>query len=314
MERSTKVVWAALVGNGLVAATKLGAAVFTGSSAMLSEAVHSLVDTSNEVVLIYGLRRAARPADERHPFGHGRELYFWSFIVSLMIFTLGAGVSLYEGIHHVLHPVAARYPSVNYVVLALAFLFEGGSWLVARNEFRAAKGTRSYFEAVRESKDPALFMVLFEDSAALIGIGIAFAGIAAGQALDLPVLDGVASLGIGILLAALAVFLGRETKSLLIGEPAHSNIASSICAIARAERGIRRSNSLFTVQLGPSQIVAAISADFEDELSAGDVERIVATVEARAREKHPEIVAVLVTPQSEAIFERSRARRFSAGA
>jgi cation diffusion facilitator family transporter len=308
MERSEKVVWAALVGNGLVAATKFGAAALTGSSAMLSEAVHSLVDTANEVVLIYGLHRASRPPDESHPFGHGRELYFWSFIVSLLIFTAGAGVSLYEGVHHVLHPVATRNPGVNYGVLALAFVFEGGSWLVARNEFRAAKGRRGYFEAVRESKDPALFMVLFEDSAALIGIVIALAGIAAGDAFGLPVLDGVASLGIGTLLAALAVFLGRETKSLLLGEPAQSHITSSICAIARAQPGITHSNSLFTVHLGPSQILAAISADFEDSLTAGEVERIVATVQARAREKHPEIVAVLITPQSEAMFERSRAR------
>src|SRR5947207_15117985 len=168
MDRSRKVVWAALVGNALVAATKFGAATFTGSSAMLSEAVHSLVDTANEVVLIYGLRRASRPADERHPFGHGRELYFWSFIVSLLIFALGAGVSVYEGIGHIRHPVATRNGVVNYVVLGLALLFEGGSFTVALREFRAAKGQRGYFEAVHESKDPTMFMVLFEDSAALL--------------------------------------------------------------------------------------------------------------------------------------------------
>jgi len=311
IERSRKVIWAALIGNLLVAATKFGAAVFTGSSAMLSEAVHSLVDTGNEVVLMYGMRRAARPADERHPFGHGRELYFWSFVVTLLIFTLGAGVSLYEGIRHIMHPVSAVNPLVNYVVLGLAFLFESGSWTVALREFRAVKGARGYFEAVRESKDPTMFIVLFEDTAALIGIVIAFAGIAAGHLLELPVLDGVASVGIGILLVVVALLLGRESKDLLIGEPAHSRVAESICAIARSQPGIERSNGLFTVHLGPNEVLAAISVDFVDSLPAGEVERIVATIDARAREKHPEIVAVLITPQSIATFEHNRARRFS---
>src|SRR5262245_12620125 len=220
MDRSKKVVWAALIGNLLVAATKFTATAVTGSSAMLSEAVHSLVDTLNEVVLMHGLRRGAMPPDARHPFGHGRELYFWSFIVTLLIFTLGAGVSLYEGVSNVIHPAAARNLIINYVVLARAFVCEPGSRMVALGEFRAVKGPLGYFEAVRESKDPTMFMVLFEDSAALIGIVIAFTGIAASHALDLPVLDGVASLGIGVLLVTVAAFLGRESKGLLLGEPA----------------------------------------------------------------------------------------------
>src|SRR5438105_2180844 len=182
---SKKVIYWALIANLLIAATKFVAAAVTGSSAMLSEAVHSLVDTSNEVLLIYGLRRAARPADERHPFGHGRELYFWSFMVALLIFALGAGVSMYEGIGHVLHPAAIRNPMVNYVVLALALVFESASWAVALKEFRVVKGQRGYFEAVRESKDPTMFIVLFEDTAALVGIVIALAGITASHALTL---------------------------------------------------------------------------------------------------------------------------------
>jgi cation diffusion facilitator family transporter len=310
---SRTVVYAALIGNLLVAATKFAAATLTGSSAMLSEAVHSLVDTFNEVLLLYGLRQAARPADSSHPFGHGRELYFWSFIVTLFIFALGAGISLYEGIGHILHPVATRNPVVNYVVLGLALVFEGGSWTLALREFRAAKGPRGYFEAVHESKDPTMFMVLFEDSAALLGILIALAGIAASEVLNLPVLDGIASVGIGLVLGTVALFLARESKSLLIGEPAQSNVVSSICAIARAQPGIEHSNGLFTVHIGPDQVVAAISADFVDTLSAGDVERIVAAVEARVRAMHPQIVALLITPQSLAAFERDRATRFSAG-
>ena len=237
--------------------TKFAAAGLTGSSAMVSEAIHSLVDTGNEILLLYGLRRAARPPDELHPLGHGRELYFWSFIVTLLIF--GAGVSVYEGVSHVIAPVPISNSIVNYVVLGLAFVFEGISWGVAIKEFRSAKGKRGYFEAVRQSKDPTMFMVLFEDTAALIGVVIALAGIATSETFDLPVLDGAASIGIGVLLGVVAVFLAREAKGLLIGEPAASEVVSSICAIARAHPGVERSNGLFTVHLGPDQIVAAIS-------------------------------------------------------
>lgn len=308
---SRKVIYAALLGNLLVALTKFAAAALTGSAAMSSEAVHSLVDTGNEVLLLYGLHRAARPADEQHPLGHGRELYFWSFIVTLLIFALGAGVSAYEGIRHVLSPVPISTPIVNYVVLGLALVFEGGSWAVAIREFRAAKAERGYFEAVRESKDPTMFMVLFEDSAALLGLVIALAGIAASEAFQLPVLDGIASIGIGLVLAIVAMFLARESKGLLIGEPAQSKVVSSICAIARAQPGIEHSNGLFTVHLGPDQIVAAISVDFADQLLARDVEAIVAAVEERVRTVHPEVVSLLIKPQSVEAFHRARARTFT---
>jgi cation diffusion facilitator family transporter len=303
---SKKVVYAALVGNLLVALTKFVAAGLTGSSAMLSETIHSLVDTGNEVLLLYGMRRAAEPPDELHPLGHGRELYFWSFIVTLLIFGVGAGVSVYEGISHVLAPAPMSNVVVNYVVLALALVFEGLSFSVAIKEFRATKGKRGYFEAVRQSKDPAMFMVLFEDTAAMIGVLIALAGIGASETLGLPVLDGVASIGIGIVLAVVAMFLAREAKGLLIGEPAEMEVVKSICATARAHPGVERSNGLFTVHLGPDQIVAAISVDFVDTLSAADVERIVAAIEERVRLAHPEIVLLLIKPQSAAAFERSR--------
>ena len=303
---SKKVIYAALLGNLLVALTKFAAASLTGSSAMVSEAIHSLVDTGNEVLLLYGLRRAAKPPDELHPLGHGRELYFWSFIVTLLIFALGAGVSVYEGISHVMAPVPMSNTVVNYVVLSLAFVFEGVSWGVAIKEFRSAKGDRGYFEAVRQSKDPTMFMVLFEDTAALIGVIIAVVGIALSETLDLPVMDGAASIGIGILLGVVAMFLAREAKGLLIGEPAALEVVSSICAIARAHPGVERSNGLFTVHLGPDQIVAAISVDFVDTLSAADVEAIVAAIEERVRNVHPEIVLLLIKPQSAATFARVR--------
>ena len=306
---SRKVIYAALVGNLLVALTKFVAAGVTGSSAMASEAVHSLVDTGNEILLLYGLRRAARPPDDLHPLGHGRELYFWSFVVTILIFALGAGVSLYQGIRHIGSPVPMSNPIVNYVVLGLALVFEGGSWGVAIKEFRSVKGKRGYLEAARQSKDPTMFMVLFEDTAALIGVMIALAGIAASHVLQRPQLDGAASIGIGLLLAIVATFLARESKGLLIGEPAASEVVTSICAIARAHPGVERTNGLFTVHLGPEQVVAAITVDFRDTLSAGDVEAAVAAIEDRVKATHPEIVLLLIKPQSAVAFERARARR-----
>jgi cation diffusion facilitator family transporter len=294
---STRVIIAALLGNLLVAVTKFAAAAITGSSAMTSEAVHSLVDTGNELLLLYGLRRAAKPADADHPLGHGRELYFWSFIVALAIFAVGAGASIYEGVRHIRSPVPIKNPAVNYVVLALALVFEGGSWWVAFQQFRAAKGKVGYLEAVRKSKDPTTFTVLAEDTGAILGIFIALAGTVAARVLDRPVLDGAASIAIGVLLGLIAIVLARETKGLLIGEPARSELVSSICAIARAQPGIQSSNGLFTVHIGPRQVVAALSVDFTDTLSAREVETIVATLEDRVRKAHPEVVSLLVKPQ-----------------
>ena len=294
---STKVVYAALIGNLLVALTKFVAAAVTGSSAMSSEAVHSLVDTGNEVLLLYGMKRAERPPDGAHPFGHGREIYFWSFIVALLIFSLGASVSVYEGVHHVLHPVPIERPVVSYVVIGLAFLFESASWRVAFREFRAEKGAGGYLARVQRSKDPMTFIVLFEDTAAVIGLAIAVAGTAAAHLLEQPVLDGVASIAIGLLLGAVAAFLARESKGLLIGEPAREEVVADICRIAGSEPGIRESRGLFTVHIGPRQVLAAISVDFEDTLTAARVETIVATIEGKVRQAHPEVVSVLITPQ-----------------
>jgi cation diffusion facilitator family transporter len=302
---SKRVVYAALIGNLLVAATKTGAAVWTGSSAMLSEAVHSFVDTGNEVLLLYGMHRSARPADQDHPVGHGRELYFWSFVVALLVFALGSGVSIYQGIAHVRHPAPMHDPLVNYVVLCLAFLFEGGSWLVALRKFRASKGQRGYYETFRRSKDPASFTVLLEDSAALLGIVIAAGGTFAATYLKAPVFDGVASILIGLILAGVAILLARESMSLLIGERAHSALSDSILRIAAEASGASRANGVLTVQLAPDQIVAALSLEFADELCAPQIEDAVIEIERRVREAHPEVVRLFVKPQTGRTFNES---------
>src|SRR5260221_9174352 len=188
---------AALVGDLLVAASKIFAAAWTGSAAMTSEAIHSIVDTTNEILLLYGIHRSKQKPDADHPFGHGREIYFWSFVVSLLIFALGAGASIYEGVSRILQPVPIESPIVSYIVLALAFIFECGSWLVSLRQFRDAKGELGFFDAFKLSKDPPSFMTLFEDSAALIGILIAAASTFSAVALDDPRIDGIGSLALG---------------------------------------------------------------------------------------------------------------------
>jgi len=303
---SHKVVLVALGGNLMIAIAKFVAAGITGSSAMLSEGVHSLVDTVNELLLLYGLRRAARPPDRTHPFGYGRELYFWSFIVALLVLAMGAGVSFYEGVMHVRQPEPVARPLMNYLVLAVSFVFEGSSWWVALREFRARKGRLGYFEAFRLSKDPTTFTVLLEDSAALLGLLVALAGLVSAQLLDQPALDGVASIGIAAVLTMSAMLLARETKGLLIGEPAHPVVGEAILAIAAGDAGVRCANGVLTVQMGPSQVVATLSAEFEDALTTPQIEACINRIEKQAKQAHPEIVSLFIKPQT---AETWRARR-----
>jgi cation diffusion facilitator family transporter len=296
------VVYAALAGNLLIAVTKFVAAFFTGSSAMLSEGVHSLVDTGNELLLLYGIHRAARPPDRTHPFGHGRELYFWSFIVAVLIFAIGAGVSVYEGVLHILDPEEISNPVVNYVVLGLSMLFEGTSWVIALREFGREKGQLSYVAAIRRSKDPTTFTVLVEDSVALTGLVVAGIGITLALWLEMPELDGVASIGIGILLAGTAFFLARESKNLLIGENALPEVRDAIQAVAERDPAIRAVNSITTSQLGPQQVMAAMSAEFEDSLTTPQIEACIERLETAVRETQPEVVALFVKPQTPAAW------------
>ena len=303
---SRKVIYAALAGNFLIAATKFVAAFFTGSSAMLSEGVHSLVDTGNGALLLFGLRRASRPPDLTHPLGHGRELYFWSFIVALLVFALGAGVAFYEGLTHILHPEPVANAVVNYIVLGLSMLFEGASWIIALREFAQEKGDLGYIKAVRRSKDPSVYTVLFEDSAALLGLIVAFAGILAAEYFSIPELDGVASIGISLILAATAIFLARESKGLLIGEAALPGVQAAVLAIAQEDPAVQKANGVLTVHMGPEEIVAGLSIEFEDHVTAPEIEACVERIEARLKAQTPEIIALFVKPQK---TDRWTARR-----
>jgi cation diffusion facilitator family transporter len=295
---SRTAVWAALIGNVLVATVKAGAAAFTGSSAMLSEAVHSFVDTGNEVLLLYGMRKARQKADRDHPAGYGRELYFWSFIVALLVFALGAGVSIFQGVQRVRHPQQIENAIVSEIVLAASFLFEGWSWVVSLRQFNKAKGPLGYYEAFVKSKDPPLFMVLFEDSAALIGIVIAAIGTVLAAHFDMPLADGISSILIGLVLACTSTLLARESKSLLIGEKADSKLIKSILDIANGACGPSRANGVLTIQLAPDQIMAAMSFEFDDALTAPQIEEMIADIERRIHDAHPEVTSLFIKPQN----------------
>jgi cation diffusion facilitator family transporter len=288
----------ALAGNLAIAAMKFVAAFFTGSSAMLSEAFHSTVDTGNEVLLLYGQHRASRPADAAHPLGYGRELYFWSFIVALFIFATGAGLSFYEGLQHLLRPEPIETAWISYGVLGFSFVFELSSWVVALRNFRRTKGEDGYWQAVRESKNPPDFIVLFEDTAALVGILIAAMGTFLSAHYGLHIADGAASIGIALVLAGVAVVLARESKGLLLGEPANAATVDSIRAIAARSPAIEKVNGMVTVHLAPDQVLVALSADFHDSIDAGEVERAIARVQDEIRAENPSVAIVYLTPRS----------------
>jgi len=278
---------------------------------MLSEGVHSLVDTTNELLLLYGIRRAARPADTNHPFGHGRELYFWSFIVSVQVLIVGAAASGYEGVNHLLHPQPIQYPQMNYIVLGASFVFEAASWWFGLKAFRVTKGSQSYAQAFRRSKDPTTFIVLFEDSAALVGLLIAAAGIAAAQLLSAPRLDGIASIGIALVLLVSSLLLARETKALLIGETAHAHLREAILRIASEDSDVRRANGVLAMQLGPNQVVAALSLEFHETLNTKEIERCVNRIETSVCRALPDVVTLFVKPQSADIWLSRFQRRVS---
>lgn len=291
---SRKVIIAALIGNSLIAATKFAAGAVTGSSAMLSEGIHSVVDTGNQGLLLLGLARSKRPANVDHPFGHGKEIYFWSFVVAILLFALGAGVSIYEGVRHILAPQPITSPTINYIVLGLAMIFEAGAWYVALREFKRAKGDLGYFEAVQQGKDPTLFVVLFEDSAAMLGLVVAFAGILAGQLTDNPYFDGAASIVIGLILGGTAAWLAYETKSLLIGESAGRDTVEGIREIVRATTGVTHVNEVLTMHMGPEYILVNISANFADDLSAAEIERSIALLDKYIKDAYPFIKRVFI--------------------
>ncbi len=297
---------AAIAANLAIAATKFAAAAVSGSSAMLSEAIHSLVDTGNGALLLLGMHRSRRPADPEHPFGYGSELYFWTLVVAIMIFALGGGMSAYEGIRHLLHPGPIEDPTMNYIVLGAAAVFESISWVFGLRSFLRDKRSQGIWTAIRRSKDPTSFSVLFEDSAALLGLAFAFLGVWLGHRLRNPYLDGVASVAIGLLLAGTALLLARESKGLLVGESADPEVVESIRSLAASNPAVDRVVHALTLQLGPEDVLLNLDLRFRAGLSAGDVARAVDEVEGAVQERHPQVRRIFI--EAESIAERARPR------
>ncbi|WP_455201704.1 cation diffusion facilitator family transporter [Kaarinaea lacus] len=291
---SRKVIFAALAGNTLIAITKFVAAGISGSSAMLSEGIHSLVDTGNQGLLLYGLHRAKRPADSAFPFGYGKEIYFWSFVVAILIFALGAGISMYEGIHRLMEPKILGDPTINYIVLGLAMLFEGVAWYLAFKEFSRVKGPIGYIEAVQKGKDPTLFVVLFEDSAAMLGLLVALIGVALGDITGNPMYDAMASITIGLLLGATAIWLAYETKGLLIGESANKRVVKSIRELVNKSNYVEHVNEILTMHMGPEYILANISIDFIDDATADQVEDSIEDMDQQIKRLFPSVKRVFI--------------------
>ncbi|HSR62396.1 MAG TPA: cation diffusion facilitator family transporter [Gammaproteobacteria bacterium] len=292
------VIYAALAGNALIAVTKFIAAYLTSSSAMFSEGIHSVVDTGNQVLLLYGLKRASQPPDERFPFGHGKEIYFWSFVVAILIFAVGAGISMYEGIHRLFDPSPVKDFFINYIVLGLAILFEGVAWYFAFREFSRSRGKWGYFEAVQRGKDPSTFVVLFEDTAAMLGLVIALVANILAQHTGMIIFDGIASIIIGLILAGTAAWLAWETKGLLIGERANLHVIEGIRKIASENEQIDHINEVLTMHMGPDFILVNISVDFVDPITAVEIERVVSNLDREIKAMYPNIKRVFIEAEA----------------
>lgn len=295
---SKKVIFAALIGNGLIAVTKFFAASITGSSAMLSEGIHSLVDTGNQLLLLHGMKQSKKPADARFPFGHGKEVYFWSFVVAILVFALGAGVSIYEGVRHILHPQPISNPMINYIVLGLAIVFEGFAWFFALNEFTKAKGKWGYIEAVQRGKDPTMFVVLFEDSAAMLGLLVALGALLLTQYTGILIFDGMASIVIGLILAGTAIWLAYETKGLLIGESANKSVVQGIRQLVQAYAEVCTTNEVVTMHMGPDFILLNLSVDFDDALDAGELKAVINRIDQDIKAQYPLIKRIFIEAEA----------------
>ncbi|WP_375418801.1 cation diffusion facilitator family transporter [uncultured Hymenobacter sp.] len=297
-------IYGAIAANVAIAISKFVAAFITGSSAMLSEGIHSLVDSGNGILILFGVHQSAKPADARYPFGRSKELYFWSLIVAILVFSVGGGMSFYEGIEHIKHPAPITDPTWNYIVLGLSLVFEGISCFLAFRAFNADRGDAGFWQTLRRSRDPSVFAILLEDLAALVGLTIALTGVYFGHLLNNPFLDGAASIGIGLLLVSVAVFLIYKTKGLLVGVGVEDETLADLQRIVQAQPTVQQMRAPLTMYLGPQDVILALDIEFESRLSADEVERAVNALQDAIRAEHPEFQRIFV--EAKAIPEQQR--------
>jgi cation diffusion facilitator family transporter len=297
MASSKLPLYSALAANLLIAATKFIAAGVTGSSAMVSEGIHSIVDTLNEILLLLGIRRSKKAPDKKRPFGYGKELYFWSFIVSILIFGVGGGISFYEGVTHIQHPVHITNPLWNYIVLGAALLFDGISFVIALTNFNRMRGEVPFWPAVRKSKDPSTFVVLFEDAADVMGLLVALAGVYFGHRFNAPWLDGIASIMIGLVLTAVSVVLTRESRSLLMGETASAQVLDEVVQITKADPAIRDVQWPLSMYLGPEEIILVLPVAFREDLSTLSIVEASARIKSSINGKFSYFKQIFIEPQ-----------------
>jgi len=291
---SNKAIWGAIIANSAIAVAKFIAAGFTGSSSMLSEGIHSLVDTGNGILLLFGISRSKKPADDKHPFGYGKEIYFWSFIVAMLIFALGGGIALYEGIEHLKHPKEVTSPMWNYGVLIFAIAFEGWALSVAMKQFNKTRGDKGIIEALRDAKDTATAAVVIEDTAALLGLLIAFACLLAGQLTGIQMFDGLGSVLIGVLLISVSLFFAVECKGLLIGEGLLKDDVMKIEDILKAEKDITAFNRPLSLYMGPEEVLVNLDVEFQDHLRSDDVELVINRIEKGIKEAVPSVNRIYI--------------------
>lgn len=301
---SKTAIFAAIIGNLLIAVTKFVASALTGSSAMLSEGIHSVVDTGNGGLMLLGIKKSQKPPDENHPFGHGRELYFWTLIVALSIFAVGGGVSIFEGIKHIQHPVEIENPVWNYSVLGISFVFESISWFYGWKAFRNTRRSgQTILKTIHTSKDPTSFTVLLEDSTALLGLVIAFLGVFFGHYYNLPLFDGIASVIIGVLLCLVALFLGYETKGLLIGESVNKETIQGVRRIAEAEPKVEKAVKILTIHFGPNEVLLTLELQFVKDISATDLRVAIRRIELDVKKEYTDITRVYFEAESLSVRE-----------
>jgi cation diffusion facilitator family transporter len=297
MTRSNKSIYSALAANLLIAVTKFIAGAISNSAAMIAEGVHSVVDTINELLLLFGIKQSKKPADARRPFGYGKELYFWSFIVSILIFGLGGGISIYQGYLHIKEPDSLGDPTWNYVVLGLSIVFEGTSFIIAAKEFNKVRGDQSWWLAIKQSKDPSGFLVLFEDGAAVLGLMIVFICVYAGHRFNNQYLDGVASVLVGLLLVCVSLILARESRSLLMGEGIAPETQKKMTALIETDPAVAKVMHVLSTYQSPEEVVLMIFIAFKEDLDTADINEAIDRIRETIKSEFDLVRYILIQPE-----------------